>query len=160
MYSENSNPSYQPVVDSLILRSSHPGDLEQVSAHNWSYAVRAEAECLEIIEPLNHVKARNTRMQHEYGKIAKSYANFTIRHYGSATKAAFDGCEEEPPIKDDTHQKTCFNIQTIVSFTAEADYAGKKEECVSRDKNKHRLNPVISDELRERECHVVNEKVW
>ena len=45
------------------------------------------------------------------GKIAKkSYANFIIRHYGSATTVAFDGCEEESPIKDGMHQNIRYNI--------------------------------------------------
>ena len=63
------------------------------------------------------------------GKIAmKSYANFTIRHYGSATTVAFDGCEEESPIKDDTQQNIRYNMHTVFSFTAEIDFSGKEEE--------------------------------
>ena len=59
--------------------------------------------------------------------IAKSYANFTIRHYGSATTVVFEGCEEESPIKDDAHQRRGHNIHAVVSFTAETCFSGKEE---------------------------------
>ena len=57
-------------------------------------------------------------------------------------------------------QRTGHNSHTVVSFTAETDFSGKREELLSRDTHKQRLVPVISDELRERECNVVNEQVW
>ena len=44
-------------------------------------------------------------VEQEHAKIAKSFADFTIRHYGSATTVVFEGCEEESPNKDDTHQR-------------------------------------------------------
>ena len=41
-----------------------------------------------------------------YDEIAKSYADFAIRHYnGPATTVVFDGYEEWPSIKDNTHQR-------------------------------------------------------
>ena len=69
-------------------------------------------------------------------------------------------CEEESTIKDDTHHRRGHNIHAVVSFTAETDFSGKKEEFLSRDTTKQRVIPMISDELRERECHVVNEQIW
>ena len=59
--------------------------------------------------------------------------DFTTRHYGSATTGVFEGCEEESPIKYDTHQRRGHNIHRVVSFTAERDLSGKKEEFLSRD---------------------------
>ena len=91
-----------------------------------------------------------------YGEIAQSYADFTIRHYGSATTVVFDGYEEGPSIKDNTHQRRGHNIHPVVSFTAETEFSGKKEEFLSRDINKQRLIRMISDELRKRDCTVVN----
>jgi len=91
-----------------------------------------------------------------YGDIAQSYADFTIRHYGSATTVVFDGYDEGPSIKDNTHERRGQNVHPIVSFTAETEFSGKKEEFLSRDVNKQRLIQMISDELRERDCTVVN----
>ena len=68
--------------------------------------------------------------------------------------------EEESTIKDGTHHRRGHNIHAVVSFTAETDLSGKKEEFLSRDTTKQRVIPMISDELRERECHVVNEQIW
>ena len=38
------------------------------------------------------------------------------------------GCEEESTVKDDTHHGRGHNIHAVVSFTAETDFSGKKEE--------------------------------
>ena len=64
--------------------------------------------------------------------------------------------QEKSTIKDDTHQRRGHNIHTVVSVTAETDFSGKKEELLPRDTTKQRVIPMISDELREGECHVVN----
>ena len=80
----------------------------------------------------------------------------TEQDFGKMAK----GCEEESTIKDDTHQRRGHNIHAVVSFTAATDFSGKKEEFLSRDTTKQRVIPMISDELRERECHVVNEQIW
>ena len=45
------------------------------------------------------------------------------------------------------------DIHTVVSFTAETDLSVKKEEFLSRESSKHRVVPMIRDELREREYH-------
>ena len=39
-----------------------------------------------------------------YGAIAESYATFTLQHYGAAT-VVFDGYDDGPFIKDNTHQR-------------------------------------------------------
>ena len=84
-----------------------------------------------------------------YGKIAQIYADFTIQQYGSATTVVFDGYEEVPSIKDNTHQRRGHNIHPVVSFNAETVFSGKKEEFLSRDVNKKRLIQIISDKLRD-----------
>ena len=61
-----------------------------------------------------------------YGEIAKSYADFAIRHYGPATTVVFDGYEEWPSIKDNTHQRRGRNMHPVVSFTAETKLLGKQ----------------------------------
>ena len=91
-----------------------------------------------------------------YGEIAQSYADFAIRHYGPATTAVFDGYEAGPSIKDNTHQRRGRNMHPVVSSTAETELSGKKEEFLPRDTNKQRLMRMISDQLRERDCTVVN----
>ena len=63
-----------------------------------------------------------------YGEIATFYADFAIRHYGPATTVVFDGYEEGPSIKDTTHQRRGRNMHPVVSFTAETELSGKKEE--------------------------------
>lgn len=91
-----------------------------------------------------------------YGKIAQSYADFVIRHYGSSTTVVFDGYDGGPTIKDNTHQRRRHNNHPVVSFTAETNFSGKKEEFLSRDINKQRLIQIISGELKERGCTVIN----
>ena len=91
-----------------------------------------------------------------YGEIATSYADFAIRHYGPATIVVFDGYEEGPSIKDNTHQRRGRNMHPVASFTAETEFSGKKEVFLPRDNNKQRLIRMISDQLRERDCNVVN----
>ena len=46
-------------------------------------------------------------------------------------------------------------MHPVVSFTAETEFSGKKEELLSRDTNKQKLIQMISDQLRERD-YVVN----
>ena len=76
-------------------------------------------------------------------------------HYGPDTTIVFDGYEEGPSIKDNTHQRRGRNVHHVVSFTAQTELSGKKEEFLSRDTNKQRLIQMISDQLRERYCIVV-----
>ena len=64
-----------------------------------------------------------------YGAIAESYADFTLRHYGQAT-VVFDGYGEGPSIKDNTHQRRGKNLHPIVSFTAETEFSGKKDDFI------------------------------
>ena len=90
-----------------------------------------------------------------YGRIAESYADFTIRHYGSGAIVVFDGYEEGPSIKDVTHQRRR-NIHPVVSFTAETQFSRKKQKILSTDSYKQRLIWTVSDELRKRNCTVVN----
>ena len=91
-----------------------------------------------------------------YGERAKSYADFTIRHYSPATTFVFDGYEEGPSIKYNTHQRRGRTMHPVVRFAAETELSYKKEEFLSRDTSKQRLIRMISDQLRERDCTVVN----
>lgn len=90
-----------------------------------------------------------------YNTIAESYADFTVRHYGQAT-VVFDGYGEGPSIKDNTHQRRGKNLHPIVSFTKETQFSGKKEDFLSRDKNKANVIALISTALTKRGCHVIH----
>ena len=52
------------------------------------------------------------------------YHGSTEQVFGKIAK----GCEEESTIKDDTHHRIGHNIHAVVSFIAETDFSGKKEE--------------------------------
>ena len=67
--------------------------------------------------------------------------------YGSATTVVFDGYEQGPSIKDNTHQWRGQNIHPVVNFTSGSKLIGKKEDILSRDRNKQSLIKMISDEL-------------
>ena len=88
--------------------------------------------------------------------VFTEYQGSTEQDYRKIAK----GCEEEATIKNDTHQRRGQNILMVVCFTDDTDVSGKKEEILSRDPNKHRMIPMISDELREIYCYVVNEQLW
>ena len=77
-------------------------------------------------------------------------------HYGPDTTIVFDGYEEGPSIKGNTNQRRGRNVHHVVSFTAQRELSGNKEDFLSRDTNKQRLIQMISDQLRERDCIVVN----
>ena len=40
-------------------------------------------------------------LEQDHSKIAKSYADFAIRHYGSSSAAVVDGYEEESRIREE-----------------------------------------------------------
>ena len=92
-----------------------------------------------------------------YGTIAQSYADFTVRHYGLAT-VVFDGYGGGPSIKDNTHKRRGQNTHPIVHFTEETEFSGrpKKDDFLSRDKNKEGLIALISSEMRKKGCNVIN----
>ena len=77
-----------------------------------------------------------------------------VRHYGQTT-VVLDGYGEGPPIKDNTHQRREKNMHPIVSFTAETQLSGKKEDFLSRDKNNTDMIALISTSLTKRGCHVI-----
>ena len=81
-----------------------------------------------------------------YGSIAQSYAEFTIRRYPSAT-VVFDGYLGGPTIKDNMHQRRGKNVHPVISFTEETVFAGKKDEFLSRDRNKQNMIDLISEKL-------------
>ena len=71
-------------------------------------------------------------LEQDHGKIAKSYADFTIRHYGSSSSVVFDGYEEESRIRE---VDTIF-IQLLASLMRQIYHARRKGSC------QERLNPV------------------
>ena len=73
-----------------------------------------------------------------YGTIASCYADFTVRHYGPAT-VVFDGYSEGASIKDNTHQRRGQHDHPIINFTADSEFSGKREDFLSRGKNKEGL---------------------
>lgn len=91
-----------------------------------------------------------------YSAIVQLYADFTVRHYGSTATIVFDGYEEGPSIKDNTHLRRGRGIQPVVNFTTDTQFSGKKENFLSRDSNKQSLIRLVSAELRNRGCTVVN----
>ena len=93
-----------------------------------------------------------------YGSIAQAYAEFTIRRYPSAT-VVFDGYLGGPTIKDNTHQRRGKNVHPVISFTEETVFAGKKDEFLSRDRNKQNMIDLISEKLRAKGCEVINAPV-
>ena len=66
-------------------------------------------------------------LEQDHGKIAKSYADFTIRHYGSSSTVVFDGYEEESRIREED------TIFIVVSFTDETCLSCKREGLLSRE---------------------------
>ncbi|CAL4059724.1 unnamed protein product [Meganyctiphanes norvegica] len=89
-----------------------------------------------------------------YGAIAQSYADFTIAHYGLAT-VVFDGYVGDPSIKDNTHQRRGQYIHPVVKFTAETEFFGKRDEFLSRVCNKQHCINLLSAELKERGCNII-----
>ena len=89
-----------------------------------------------------------------YNAIAESYADFTVRNYGQAT-VVFDGYGKGPSLTENTHQRRGKHLHPIVSFTAETEFSGKKEDFLSRDKNKADMIALISTVLTKRGCHVI-----
>ena len=91
-----------------------------------------------------------------YGAIAKSYASFTIRHYGKAT-VVLDGYNGGPSFKDITHHRRLGQkVHPVVSFSAKTELAGKREDFLSRNSNKQGLIDLISCELKKGGCQVIN----
>ena len=90
-----------------------------------------------------------------YGSNAQSYAEFTSRRYPSAT-VVFDGYLGGPTIKDNPHQRRGKNVHPVISFTEETVFAGKKDEFLSRDRNKQNMIDLISKKLLEKGCEVIN----
>ena len=66
-------------------------------------------------------------LEQDHGKIAKSYADFTIRHYGSSSRVVFDGYEEESRREEDT-----IFIQLSASLMRHIYHARGKGSCQER----------------------------
>ena len=71
-------------------------------------------------------------LEQDHGNIAKSYAksyaHFTIRHYGSSSTVVLDGYEEESRIREDD---TIF-IQLSASLMGQIYHARGKSSCQER----------------------------
>lgn len=90
-----------------------------------------------------------------YGAIARSYADFTIYHYGKAT-VVFDGYSEGPSIKDNTHQRRGQHAHPIISLDAKTEFVGRKDDFLSRSFNKQGLIHLVTEELQKKGCTVIN----
>jgi hypothetical protein len=90
-----------------------------------------------------------------YNRIAKQYAEFTVKHYGLAT-VVFDGYEAGPSIKDNAHKRRQKHIHyPIVHFTGDTEFEGKQEEFLSLGSNKQKLIKLIREEMVNRGCTVI-----
>ena len=127
-----------PCATLLDSQRSHSRPVDHASDGMIDCVPETTGRVLELKE-VHSLSEYHDSLEQDYAKIAKSYADFTIRHYGSATTVVFDGCEEESPIKDGTHQR---RVHTVASFTADSYISGKKEEFLSRDAYKLRLHPM------------------
>ena len=88
-----------------------------------------------------------------YGAIADSYVDFTVRNYGTAT-VVFDGYQEIPSTKDNTHDRRQQRHHPLVSVSPDTVFSGKKDEFLSRGSNKQALINIISGRLLD--CNVIN----
>ena len=68
----------------------------------------------------------------------------------------FDGYLGGPTIKDNTPQRRGKNVHLVTSFTEETVFARKKDEFLSRDRNKQNMIDLISKKLRGKGCEVIN----
>ena len=148
------------------MRLRKPDKLQLANAIT-DYATKASRETHEAtghVQPKTQHYVLDGGSQHQrlswkkgetYGSNAQSYAEFTIRRYPSAT-VVFDGYLGVPTIKDNTHQRHSKNVHPVISFTEETVFAGKKDEFLSRDRNKHNMIDLISEKLLEKGCEVIN----
>ena len=67
-------------------------------------------------------------LEQDHGEIAKSYADFSIRHYGSSNTVVFYGYEEESRIKE---EDTIFT-QLSDSLMRQIYHARGKGSCQER----------------------------
>ena len=90
-----------------------------------------------------------------YGKIARAYADFTTKHYGTAT-VVFDGYGAGPSIKDNTPQRRGqAKSYATVSFTGETEFDRKIDEFLSVGSNKQQLIALIGELLKKVGCTVI-----
>ena len=106
-------------------------------AHSRSvdHASDAMIDC--VPEPTGHVhelkevhlfSEYHDSMEQHHGKIAESYAEFTIRHYGSSSSVVFDSYDEESRIRE---EDTIF-IQLSASLMKHIYHARGKGSCQDR----------------------------
>ena len=89
-----------------------------------------------------------------YGSIANQASSFVIKHYGKAT-VVFDGYEG-PSIKDCTHQRRRRTSNYgNVDVTEQRKFVGKKDEFLQSTHNKQQIIRLITEELRQRKCNVI-----
>jgi len=77
-------------------------------------------------------------------------------HYGSSAIVSLMVTRNDRLLKTSHIMRRRHNIHPLVSFTAETQFCGKKEEFMATDSNKQRLIWMLSDELRKRGCTVDN----
>ena len=91
-----------------------------------------------------------------YGLIGKLYADFTVANYGLST-VVFDGYNNGPSIKDNTHQRRgCKIVYPEVDVAMDTVFEGRKKHFWSTNSNKQSFFDIISNELRRKGCRVIN----
>jgi len=63
---------------------------------------------------------------------------------------------DTPSIKDNTHQRRGQINRPLISFTAQTEFVGRKDDFLSRSSNKQGLIKLVTDELQKKGCTVIN----
>ena len=144
-----------------ILRKADKPQLANAVAE---YSIKQSSKSVhDYIPPTDHYVLDGGSLLHRlswkrgdrHGAIAKSYADFTIRHYGKAT-IVFDGYGEGPSVKDNTHQRRGQCVHPVINFSTNTEFVGSREDFLSNPSNKQRFIDLVSFELLEKGCSVIN----
>ena len=82
--------------------------------------------CLFVVDGSHLLRHAIWSKPSTYAGVCLTYTSHILNHYGVQTTVVFDGYEGGPSIKDNTHQRHGKNIYSIVHFTAETEFFGKK----------------------------------
>ena len=89
-----------------------------------------------------------------YDDIAKSYAAFTVRQYGTGTIVVFDGYTG-PSTKDNTHQRRNPRAHQAVKLATGTQFVGKRDDFLSNPQNKNSIIRLIMHQLRQHGCYAL-----
>ena len=85
--------------------------------------------------------------------VTEHYANFVLKTYGVAT-VVFDGYEDAPSVKDNTHFYRGKTGHATVHVRADAVFASKRDNFLENASSKDQTIKLIMQKLRERGCSV------